>query len=93
MNNFLEDLEPYIEERIQSNYSKLKNNKEYCSKNEELSKYYDYLYNKLDNKDKEVLEEICGLLDEINSKTNYLTYEIGFVDGIKLNHYIEKNRN
>ena len=93
MNILLEDLEPYIEERIQSNYSKIKNNKEYCLKNKKIYKYYNYLYNKLNIYDKKVLEEICGLINETNSKANYFTYEIGFVDGIKLNDYIKKTKN
>lgn len=91
MNEFLESLEPYVEERIQINYSKLRKCKDFSLKNEKFSKNYNYLYNKLSKEDKLVLENIYGLLNEMNAKTNYLAYEIGFIDGIKLNNFIEKN--
>ena len=91
MNNCFEELEPFIDERIQTNYKKLKNCKSFKKNYSDFSQNYDYLFNKLHDYDKKTLENIYGLLNTIHAKENYLTYLIGFVDGIKLNDYLTKN--
>lgn len=91
MNNYFEELEPFIDERIQTNYKKLENCKSFKKKYIDFSRNYDYLFNKLHGNDKKTLEKIYGLLNTMHAKENYLTYLVGFVDGIKLNDYLGKN--
>jgi len=93
MDNSFPELDEYIEERIQGQFFKLKNNKEYLELHTRYVDNYEILFNKLNKTDRALFENICNDIFNINSKENYLSYKVGFVDGIKLNDFIEKNRN
>jgi len=93
LNNEFAELDEYIEERIQGQFLKLQQDKEYWEINTRYSNNYEILFNKLNKNDRALFENICSDIFNINSKENYLSYKVGFVDGIKLNDFIEKNRN
>lgn len=89
MNNYIEELEPFIEERIQTYYCKLKKSPNYQLKKSDFSKKFNDFSSKLSSSDREIFQTLYNVLLDMNSKENFLAYELGFVDAIKLQEHLK----
>lgn len=88
-----EDLEPYIDERINHNVSKFKKSKKWKELYKKFSEKYDILFENPENADTKKLEELYASFNNLSMQEQYLVYKIGFVDGIKLREEIRDNKN
>ena len=79
-----DDLKDFIDKRINGNYYKLRNDKNWQEANEEYNISYEKLHKKLS---KELQEELDNVIDLKNNLMDYESnfgYRIGISDTIKL---------
>lgn len=83
-----EDFKTFIDERIYSKFSRLKNKKKYISINNTYKQEINNLRKNLSQEQQENLEKVLSLKDDLNSEEIFFCYTIGLTDGIKLNNHI-----
>ena len=91
MNDVLDDLQQYIDERIiKNNYYFKKNNKL-----QKLTKETYNIYEKICNENSDipmnVVKKIFDNLVNISAEENYISYRIGLIDGITINENLQKS--
>lgn len=91
MNDVLDDLQQYIDERIiKNNYYFKKNNKL-----QKLTKETYNIYEKICNENSDipmnVVKKIFDNLVDISAEENYISYRIGLIDGITINENLQKS--
>lgn len=84
MDEINEDLELYMDERMQKNLEITRNQEEYKKTKNIYNEKYNNFYESLSVEKKLELEEISDLRYAIFQKDMYLSYKRGFIDGIKL---------
>ncbi len=77
-------LNDFINKRIDSNYDRLRQDKEWSTTNEEYKKFYNELYHKLPVEQKEQLDNIIDLKNNLIDYESVFAYRIGINDMLKL---------
>lgn len=84
-----DSLNNFIDERLQSNYFLLQKNTDYVDLNNRFNSQYREFIKNLSDEDLRVLENIIDMKNCLLSEEVYLSYKIGFSDGIKFNKEIK----
>ncbi len=77
-------LKDFINKRIDSNYDRLRQDKEWNTTNEEYKQCYDKLYHNLQGEQKEQLDNIIDLKNNLIDYESIFSYKIGANDMLKL---------
>lgn len=85
-----EDFKEFIESRVNGNIQHFSNDKSYNNLYNEFSNAYDSLYNILPTKEKQFLENLYALFNDLSSYEQYISYKIGFADGMELKKDLKK---
>lgn len=74
------EFEEFINERINNNYYKLRNNQKRKDIVNEYDKLYNVLYNELSKEQKKQLEELSDIKNSITDLESCFAYKIGLLD-------------
>ncbi|MFR2535317.1 MAG: hypothetical protein ACLS95_08900 [Clostridia bacterium] len=85
-----DDLEPYIDERINSNILYFKKNKKLNNLENRYNDCLETLRKKLPLNEKKIIESLYSLHNDISVSGNYISYRIGLIDGITIKDFLQK---
>lgn len=78
------DFEDFISERINHNYSKLRETKKWQEESKNYNKVYENLYNELEPKQKEKLDKLIETKNALMYFENCFVYKLAFKDIIEI---------
>ena len=84
MDTIDKDIEPYIDERINSNMNLLKKSKKWQTLHHAFYSSFESAIGKLKGTNKKDLEKLYALFNDLSAEEQYLIYKMAFVDGICL---------
>lgn len=84
-----DSLNNFIDDRLQDNYFLLQKKAEYVNLNNKLNSQYRNFVENLSAEDLRILENIIDMKSCLLSEEVYLSYKIGFSDGMKFSKEIK----
>ena len=87
-----DSLNNFIDDRLQDNYFLLQKKAEYVNLNNKLNSQYRNFVENLSAEDLRILENIIDMKSCLLSEEVYLSYKIGFSDGMKFSKEIKQQQ-
>lgn len=84
MDKLFNDLKFFIDERIDNDIKVMERNERYKNSYKNYENIYKNLSSSLNKNQKQDLEALTDLLIDIYKQHRYITYQTGFIDGLKI---------
>lgn len=84
MDKLFDDLKYFIDERIDNDIKVMERKEHYKNSYKNYENLYKNLSSSLNKNQKQDLETLTNLLIDIYTEHRYITYQTGFIDGLKI---------